>query len=56
MRPSNPACYECPKGEGGLHTWKLNPNGTATCKHCSATLNKQDTAEVFHDWEAQGGA
>lgn len=47
MRPSNPACYECPKGRNTLHTWKRNKDLTARCVECGLTLNKIDAAEVF---------
>jgi len=48
VRPSNPACYECPKGKDGLHTWRRNPDGRfAMCVKCGLELNETDTAEVF---------
>ena len=49
MRPSNPACYECPKGDKALHTWKRNEDGTATCIKCKTVLNKQDAADCFRE-------
>jgi len=49
MRKDNPACYECPKGKQGLHTWRENLDKTATCKHCKLTINKRDAADCFGD-------
>jgi hypothetical protein len=51
MRPSNPACYECPKGKSRLHTWKRLPDLTAVCVECKQVLNKNDAAECFYDRE-----
>lgn len=49
MQPSNPACYECPKGKNGLHTWYLMNNGIiARCSECKLTLNEQHTLEVYN--------
>jgi len=51
MRPSNPACYECPKGKNTLHTWRRNADMTATCIECDTTLSVEDAAECFRDYE-----
>jgi len=49
VRKNNPACYECPKDRGGIHTWKRLNDGKAICVKCKLELNQQDTAEVFED-------
>lgn len=52
MRKDNPACYECPTGRDGLHWWRRDKiTMQATCAHCKLTLTKQDTAEVYHDYD-----
>ncbi len=56
MRSTNPACYECPRDPGGIHTWRWLPysGGRAVCKKCGKELNPQDAAEVFDDSVGQG--
>lgn len=50
MRRDNPACYECPRGRSGLHTWqRKGGDKTAHCVECGLKLNERDTAEVFED-------
>lgn len=52
MRPSNPACYECPKGKNGLHHWRKSVDGKmAMCIRCGLELNEADTADCYHDTE-----
>lgn len=48
MRPSNPACYECPKGDGGMHSWKIIDAG-AICTNCRVKLNTEQAADCFFD-------
>lgn len=49
MKSDNPAVYECPKGKNKLHTWKRNPDLTATCVHCKTSLSRQHADECFED-------
>lgn len=50
MRRDNPAIFECPKGSGGIHNWKRNPQTRrAICQHCGLELNQKDAAEVYGD-------
>lgn len=51
MRPSNPACYECPKNESGIHAWMKRSDGTARCFKCRRILSKEDTAEVYEGFD-----
>lgn len=51
MRPGNPACYECPKGEKKLHTWKRLTNREAVCIKCGTVICERDADEVFTDYE-----
>lgn len=46
MRPDNPACLECSKGRGELHSWKITDEG-ATCTNCGLKLNQADAADLF---------
>ena len=54
MQKDNPACYECPKGKGGLHTWERCPDGTgrnpltrARCVKCNLELVAGFAFDVF---------
>lgn len=50
MRKDNPACYECPQGRNGIHTWRRNPQTRrATCDDCGLELNNEDSADCFND-------
>lgn len=53
MDKDNPACYECPKGKNGLHTWSPiyanNVRDGALCVHCGLILNKEQADEVWRD-------
>jgi hypothetical protein len=51
MKPSNPACYECPKGSGGLHAWQRNPDMTATCLNCDTVLSVEHATDAFRSFE-----
>ena len=51
MRPSNPACYECKKGDKGLHTWKRLTNREGVCIKCGEVISERDADEVFTDYE-----
>ena len=51
MRSDNPACYTCPKGKNGLHTWRREPDRTATCVCCNKRLTVEQTADCFYDSE-----
>lgn len=55
MQKNNPACYECPKGKNGLHTWskildhkKIGMIG-AVCKHCKLVLIKEQAEDVWRE-------
>lgn len=62
MRMENPACYECPKGKDGLHTWKKVPVGErvggkvvlgdewrACCTKCHLVLDREFSDDVYRE-------
>lgn len=49
MNKNNPACYECPKGKAGVHTWKRNEDGTAACMKCGKLLTKEQADDVWRE-------
>lgn len=51
MHPDNPAVWECKKSKNTLHTWKRNPDQTATCKDCKIVLSKIHANEAFRGYE-----
>lgn len=54
MTPTNPACYECPKGSSNLHTWSpIIENDIrrvgALCLNCKLVLTATQADEVFEN-------
>ena len=55
MQKDNPACYECPKGKNGLHTWskildheKIEMS-SAFCMDCRKILTKVQAEDVWRE-------
>lgn len=46
MRQGNPANYECPKGDGGIHYWAINDAG-AKCLNCGLQIGHEDARDLF---------
>lgn len=53
MQKDNPACYKCPKGKNGLHTWEgkywLNILTGAICRQCGLKLTKEQAEDVWRE-------
>ena len=54
MRPDNPACLECPKGDGGLHYWikEITPPRGAICLNCKLRINEADAKDIGFDFRS----
>jgi hypothetical protein len=54
VRPGSPACYECPGGSGGLHSWRRrDPSGPARCENCGLELSPEDTLDLYYRPESE---
>lgn len=47
MKPDNPAVYECVSHRYGIHTWKRNDDGTATCLNCNKRLTRDQATDAL---------
>lgn len=49
MKKDNPACYECPKTNSGIHTWIKRDDETAYCLKCDKPLTKEQAKDVWRE-------